>query len=266
MEDADRVWVDTMPEAYDRWLAPVVFRPFAIELARRVASYAPKRVLELAAGTGVLTRELRAAIPAAQIVATDLNAAMVEYGRGHVPTAGWRQADALDLPFEAAQFDLVACQFGVMFFPDRQQAFAEVRRILARGGTFVFDTWGTVAEHDFAAALVTALARVFPQDPPTFVASVPHGYADPEIVTRDLVAAGFDVVAVDTRTLEGRAASAANVARGFCTGTPLRAAIEKRGDLDRSTAIIAAEMEAQLGTGPVIGKMAAHFIEARSPH
>jgi SAM-dependent methyltransferase len=264
MEDADRVWVDTMPEAYDRWLAPVLFRPFAIELARRAASYTPRRVLELAAGTGVLTRELCSGIPEAEIVATDLNTAMVDYGRKHVSAATWQQADALDLPFEAAQFDLVACQFGVMFFPDRQRAFAEVRRMLAPGDTFVFDTWGTVAEHDFAAALVTALARVFPQDPPTFVASVPHGYANPELVRRDLVAAGFDIVAVDTRTFDGHAESAADIARGFCTGTPLRAAIEKRGYLDRDTEIIAAAMEAQLGTGPVVGQMTAHFVEARS--
>src|SRR5690242_16192568 len=113
----DRLWAGSMPHAYERWLAPAVFRPFAVDLAGRAAGLAPHRVLEIAAGTGVLTRELVAALPAAQVTATDLNAAMVEFGSRQVPLAAWRQADALSLPFEDQRFDLIVCQFGVMFFP-----------------------------------------------------------------------------------------------------------------------------------------------------
>jgi SAM-dependent methyltransferase len=131
-----------MPQAYDRWLAPSVFRPFAVDLARRAANSAPRRLLEIAAGTGVLTRELVTAIPAARVTATDLNAAMVEFGSRRVPLAAWRQADALRLPFDDRQFDLVICQFGVMFFPDRPAAFGEMRRVLAPGGRLLFSTWG----------------------------------------------------------------------------------------------------------------------------
>jgi SAM-dependent methyltransferase len=264
MEDADRVWVGSMPDAYDRWLGPTVFRPFAIDLASRAASVAPQRLLELAAGTGVLTAEVRSRLPQANITATDLNAAMVDFGRTRVPDVTWRQADALDLPFDTNAFDLVACQFGTMFFPDKQKAFAEARRTLAPGGTLLLNTWGTVAEHDFAAALVTALTRAFPDDPPTFVAAVPHGYADPDGVAKDLFAAGFDDMTFDTLTLGGHAESAADVARGFCRGTPVRAAIEKRTDLNRIVSIIAAEMVAILGTGPVTGRMTAHVVAARS--
>jgi SAM-dependent methyltransferase len=103
--ESDRLWVGSMPEAYERWLGPAVFRPFAADLARRVAARRPRRVLELAAGTGILTRELVAALDGAEITATDLNEAMVEYGRGLEPGAEWRQADALHLPFEDGAFD-----------------------------------------------------------------------------------------------------------------------------------------------------------------
>ena len=125
--EQDRLWVGSMPEAYNRWLAPAVFRPFARDLARRAARLAPGRILEIAAGTGVLTNELVTALPMAEVTATDLNAAMVEFGSRQAPGAEWRQADALDLPFKNDQFDLVACQFGVMFFPDKLAAFAEVQ-------------------------------------------------------------------------------------------------------------------------------------------
>lgn len=251
-----------MPDAYERWLAPTVFHPFAVDLAHRVSAHAPRRVLELAAGTGVLTRELVAAVASAEVTATDLNDAMVDLGRERAPGATWRQADAMDLPFDAGQFDLIVCQFGVMFFPDKRAAFAEARRVLTPEGTLLFNTWATVEAHDFQTALVAALERAFPDGPPTFMVSVPHGYADPDAVVADLHSAGLDCVAVDSVTLEGHAASAADVAAGYCNGTPLRPEIEARGDLATATAVIAKEMEARLGTGPVTGRMTAHVIAA----
>ena len=251
-----------MPEAYDRCLGPAVFRPFAADLARRVAAGSPGRILELAAGTGVLTRELVDAARGAEVTATDLNEAMVEYGRQQVPGATWRQADALALPFDDGGFDAVACQFGVMFFPDRPAGFAEARRVLRPGGSLFFNVWDTVDRHDFAAALMAGVARAFPDDPPTFLISIPHGYADVAAIAADLAAGGLACRSVETVTLEGRAASAADVAAGFCTGTPLRAEIEARGDLPGATAVIAEEMERRLGPGEVTGRMTAHVIEA----
>jgi SAM-dependent methyltransferase len=252
-----------MPQAYDRWLAPAVFRPFAVDLARRAADSAPRQLLEIAAGTGVLTRELVTAIPAAKVTATDLNAVMVEFGSRRVPLAAWQQADALRLPFDDRQFDLVICQFGVMFFPDRPAAFAEMRRVMAPGGRLLFSVWGAAETHGFADALVAALAHAFPDDPPTFVAAVPHGYCDLRRVAADLAAGGLDCMSAEPITLEGHASSAADVAAGFCTGTPLRMAIEARDDLVTSTAVIADHMTAHLGRGPVTATMTAHIIEAR---
>lgn len=252
-----------MPDAYDRYLAPSVFRPFAVELAARAAGLAPRRVLEIAAGTGVLTAELLAALPGAHVTATDLNEPMVRYGAGRAPGADWQQADAQALPFDDEQFDLVACQFGVMFFPDKPGAFAEIRRVLTADGRLLMSTWGPVGTHDFAAALVAGVERAFPADPPTFVAAVPHGYPDVGQVTADLAAGGLEVVAAEPVTLTGHAESAADVAAGFCTGTPLRMAIESRGDLAAATEVVAAEMTARMGAGPVSAEMTAHFIEAR---
>ena len=251
-----------MPDAYERWLAPTVFSPFAVDLARRVGACAPRRVLELAAGTGVLTSELVVAAASADVTATDLNDAMVDFGRAQEPGAVWRRADALRLPFGDDEFDVIACQFGVMFFPDKPAAFAEARRVLTVDGTLLVNTWGALDAHDFQAALVAALDRVFPEDPPTFMVSVPHGYADPGAVVADLAAGGFRCVSVESISLEGHAASAADVAAGYCMGTPLRAEIEARGNLDAVTALVAKEMGERLGAGPVTGTMTANVVQA----
>jgi SAM-dependent methyltransferase len=251
-----------MPDAYERWLAPSVFQPFAADLARRLSAHAPGRILELAAGTGVLTREVGAAVPSAAVVATDLNDAMVDLGRQRAPGASWRQADAVNLPFGAGEFDVIVCQFGVMFFPDKPAAFAEVRRVLSTEGQFVFNTWGTLDAHDFQSALVAGLERAFPEDPPTFMVTVPHGYADADVVVADLRSSGLDCITVESVTLDGHAPSVAALATGYCAGTPVRAEIEARGDLGATIRIVAEEMDARLGTGAVTGRMTAHVFEA----
>jgi SAM-dependent methyltransferase len=262
MSEGDLVWAGDMPAAYDRRLAEPVFRPFAIHLASLVTRATPRRVLELAAGTGVLTRELVTSTGAAEVVATDLNPAMVDYGRVKVPAATWRTADATHLPFDAGEFDLVVCQFGVMFFPDKVAAFADIRRLLSADGRFLFNAWATLDEHEFEAALTSALKVVFPDDPPAFLGSVPHGYAEPEIAVADVRAAGFGRAVVTPVTLEGRMPSATDIAVAYCTGTPLRAAIEQRGDLATATNALAAHLEVMLGPGPVTGRMTAYVVEA----
>jgi SAM-dependent methyltransferase len=187
---------------------------------------------------------------------------MVDFGRERLPGAAWRQADAMDLPFGAGQFELIACQFGVMFFPNKPAAFAEARRVLTPEGTLLLSTWDTLDTHDFQAALVAGLERAFPENPPTFMVSGPHGYTDLDTVVTDLRAGGLHCVTIESVTLEGHAASAAALAAGYCTGTPLQPAIEARGDLASTTAVVAKEMEARLGTGAVTGRMTARVIEA----
>lgn len=264
VEDVDRVWAGPTAQAYERWLVPAVFRPFAVELARRVAARQPRDVLELAAGTGVVTTELRAAIPTAVLVATDLNVAMVELGSSRVPGVRWQQADGQHLGFDDGSFDVVACQFGVMFFPDRPAAYAEARRVLRPGGTFAFNSWDTLDTHGFAHALTQAMRQALDMEPPAFLTAIPHGYADPELVRSDLAAAGFVDVTLELRTLVGQA-SAADIALGFCTGTPLRAALEAHGELDRVVADVTRELEGSLGSGTATCQMNAYFVEAVAP-
>jgi SAM-dependent methyltransferase len=255
-------WLGSMPQAYEEYLVPTVFAPFAADLAARVAARAPARVLELAAGTGALTRELVRALPGAAVTATDLNEAMVELGRDRAPGATWRRADAVRLPFDDATFDVVACQFGVMFLPDKPAGYAEVRRVLAAGGAFVFNAWSALATHEFESALVAALARVFPHDPPSFLARTPHGYADPDRIVADLVAGGLRCDGVRTVTLRGAAESVSALVTGYCTGTPVRAEIDERGDVGATVAALTPELEARFGRGPISVGMSAHVVEA----
>jgi SAM-dependent methyltransferase len=253
-----------MSAAYDEHLVPAVFGPYAEDLAARIAQHEPQDLLELAAGTGVLTRALLARLPAMQITATDLNVAMVDVGAARVPAATWQQADATQLPFDAASFDVVACQFGVMFFPDRPKAYAGIGRVLRPGGHFLFNCWAPLATHDVETAVMAALAACFPDDPPSFLARVPHGYHDADLVSADLAKAGFSDVQIDTVELACTGKSAADLARGYCRGTPLRPEIEARGDLETTTAWVAAALESRFGSGPVVGRMAALVVSAHT--
>lgn len=259
------MWADDMSSVYDRFLVPAIFRPYAEELAGRVARCGPSMVLELAAGTGALTGFLTAGLPAAQVVATDLNEAMIAVGSARVCAATWRQADAMHLPFDDASFDIVVCQFGVMFFPDRPQAYAGIARVLRPGGQFLFNCWGPLAGHEVEATVIAALADRFPHDPPTFLARVPHGYHDVAGIQADLAAAGFIDVHVETLDLECRADSAAGLARGYCRGTPLLAEIVARGDLAAAEAGVAAVLADRFGSGPVSGRMTALVVTAVTP-
>ncbi|MFM9609349.1 class I SAM-dependent methyltransferase [Streptomyces niveiscabiei] len=246
-----------MPDAYERHLVPVFFQPFAEDLAARAATPRPGSILELAAGTGALTSALLAALPGVPVVATDLNEAMVTAGSAREPGAVWRQADAQRLPFGDGEFDLVVCQFGVMFFPGRPAAYAEVRRVLAPGGRFLFNSWGPLASHGFGAAFQAALEEAMPDGAPSFLRDVPHGYADPAVVAADLAAAGLSPAGAEEVRLHGVAESAASVATGFLTGTPVSATVDAREDARAIRDAVVRSMTRRLGAGPVTAPMTA---------
>ncbi|WP_244158506.1 class I SAM-dependent methyltransferase [Caballeronia fortuita] len=244
----------------------MLFAPYAEDIAQRVAARDPSRVLETAAGTGALTRAMAHALHAhVEIVATDLNQAMLDRA-AMTPVEGnvtWRQANALALPFDDASFDIVVCQFGAMFFPDKPAAFAQARRVLRPGGALLFDVWDRIEENDFADTVTATLARVFPDDPPLFMQRTPHGYFDKEAITRDLAAAGFDDAPLfDTITRTSRASSARDAAIAYCQGTPLRNEIEARtgASLEDATSICADAIAARFGSSAIDGKTQAHVI------
>jgi SAM-dependent methyltransferase len=260
---ADADWVVSMPQTYDRCLGPALFAPYAELVASTAAALEPRRIVELAAGTGIATAELVRQIPLAHVTATDLNDAMVAWGASRVPGATWQQADAQHLDFPGESFDLVVCQFGVMFFPDKPAAFAEAARVMTAEARMVFTVWDTVATSDFPAALIASLAAVLPDDAPDFLTRVPHGYADPEQIRRDLHAGGLLVERMDRHVLRGHTDSADSLTRGFCLGTPLRFALEQRGPLDALTKQLTGQMRSRLGPGPLTGDLAAFLVTAR---
>ena len=266
MNDSDKVFAGSIPALYERYLVPMIFAPYAADLARRLVELKPRRVLEIAAGTGVVTRALAEALPDAGIVATDLNPAMLEQAQavGTARPVQWRQADAMALPFDDGEFDAVVCQFGVMFFPDKPQAFAEVRRVLKLGGTFLFNVWDRVEENDFADAIGDALATVFPDDPPRFMARTPHGYHDAATIRRDLATAGFAFPPrIETLAFRSRAQSARIVAVAYCQGTPWRNEIEARDAsmLEAATDAAEAEIARRFGAGAIDGRIQAIVVK-----
>lgn len=266
--ETDKLFAGSIPEIYDRYLVPLIFEPYARDLAERVAQVGPQQVLETAAGTGVLTRALASRLPAqARIVATDLNQPMLDHAAGR--SAGddritWQQANALALPFADDAFDVVACQFGVMFFPDKAQGYREARRVLKRGGRFFFNVWDHIAANAFPDVVTRALARLFPHDPPLFLARTPHGHHDVARIKADLAAAGFATVSAVARDDASKAASARDVAIAFCQGTPLRSEIEARdaSRLEDATRTVAGELARHFGDGAIEGPIRAHVFAA----
>jgi ubiquinone/menaquinone biosynthesis C-methylase UbiE len=270
MREGDDVFAGSIPENYDRHMVPLIFAPFAADLARRAVALSPHAVLETAAGTGVVTRALAPELPAGtRYVASDLNQPMLDYAASQQDggnTVEWRQADALALPFEDASFDLVCCQFGAMFFPDRPAAYREARRVLKPGGHFLFSVWDRIEENVFANDVTEELADIFPDDPPRFLARTPHGYHDKALIRSDLEAAGFSSIAIETRAEESHAASVRIVALAYCQGTLLRTKIEARkpGELQAVTDYVALELARKHGDGAVAAKIQAHVILARN--
>jgi SAM-dependent methyltransferase len=267
--DLDRTFAGSIPRIYEAYLVPMIFEPYAQDLTQRLRAIPATRVLEIAAGTGVLTRALAAALaPDVPIVASDLNQAMLDHAStiGTARPVEWRQADAMALPFDDASFDAIVCQFGVMFFPERSRGYAEIRRVLAPGGAFLFNAWGRLEDNEFAACVNAAAESVFPDDPPRFMARVPHGYSDTKRIRDDLAAGGFadraDIAAVEARS---RAKSPRFPALGFCHGTPLRSEIEAR-DASRLGDVVDAATETiarRFGADAVDGRMLANVVTIR---
>jgi ubiquinone/menaquinone biosynthesis C-methylase UbiE len=268
MSEADKVFAGSIPENYDRHMVPLIFESYARDIAQRAAALAPKAVLETAAGSGVVTRALAAVLsPDARYVATDLNQPMLDYAKakqGADSRIRWQTADAQALPFEDAAFDLVCCQFGVMFLPDRPSGYREAKRVLKTGGVFLFNAWDRIEENIFANDVTNALAEFFPNDPPRFMARTPHGYHDIALIRSDLAKAGFTDVTIETLMAQSRAPSARDVALAYCQGTPLRNEIEARGNLEAATDHAAAAIASRHGSGEVAAKIQAHVILARA--
>ena len=264
MTSTDAAFSGSIPAIYDRYLADLLFNDYAGDIARRTAALQPRRILETAAGTGLATAAIVEQLPDASLVATDLNQAMIDVAAKRVTSHNveFQAADAQSLPFDDESFDAVVMQYGMMFLPDRAAGYSEARRVLRPSGHFLFNVWDRLDKNSVAQAVHDAVATLFPDDPPSFFTRVPWGYHDVTRLEQDVRAAGFTDVRVDTVAATGRAGSPADAAIGLCQGTPLRAEIEARGDLQRATDAAAEALTRRFGPGPISQPLSAHVVTA----
>ena len=267
MVAADAIFAGSIPAIYEQYLVPLLFQPYADDLAQRVASLRAGVVLEIAAGTGVVTRALRTLLPpAVQIIATDLNEAMLRLGeaRASGPGLSFVRADARQLPFADNAADVVICQFGVMFLPDKRAGHREAQRVLRPGGRYLFNVWDRLAQNEVSEIVTRAVAALFPSDPPLFFERTPFGYFDTMTIRRELTEAGFENIEIETVQKLSRAQSPELVAIGLCQGTPLRGEIEARDPtrLAEATTAAAAALSARFGGAGFDNLMHAHVVTA----
>ena len=266
MKDMELRFTGSVPASYDRLMVPLIFQPYADELARRAGALRPKSILETAAGTGVVTQALHEALPDAEIIATDLNQPMLDVAQGLTGSSNvqFRQADAQDLPFDDRSFDLVACQFGAMFFPDKVRGHSEARRVLRDGGRYLLAIWDAIERNDASATAQRVLIDMFPEDPPLFLCEGPFGYSDPSRIHRDLRDAGFEQVKIDTVQLRSRSPSARDAATALCYGTPMSVELEERepGSLNRAFEQVERSLRAFEGPSGFDAPMSAHIVTA----
>jgi ubiquinone/menaquinone biosynthesis C-methylase UbiE len=266
MKDQELRFAGSVPGRYEELMVPLIFSPYARELARRALELQPRRILETAAGTGAVTRALHEALPDAAIVATDLNQPMLDVAAERVRSdrVHFVQTDAQDLPFADGSFDLAVCQFGAMFFPDRVRGHAEARRVLKDGGHYLLAIWADIERNELTNVAQQALIDYFPDDPPLFMREGPFGYSDPLKIEEDLHEAGFATVEIETVEMRSRSASAHDAAAALCYGTPMGTEVDERepGCLDRVFEKLEQALRPFEGPNGVDALMAAHIVTA----
>jgi len=266
MKDQEIRFSGSVPQNYDRLMVPLLFRPYAEELARRAQRFAPRRILETAAGTGAVTQALSEALPETEIVATDLNQPMLDAAAERVRSGRVRfvQADAQQLPFDDKTFDLVVCQFGAMFYPDKVRGHSEARRVLSEGGCYLLAIWDRIERNDLTDAAQQALIACFPDDPPMFMREGPFGYSDPLRIETDLHDAGFDTVEIETVELRSRSPSAEDAATALFYGSPMGVEVEERepGSGERVFQMVLEALRRFDGPDGVDAPMSAHIVTA----
>ena len=258
----------SIPEIYDRYLGALLFEPHAADIAERIAKRHPRRVLEIAAGTGIVSRQLLEALPKeTSLTVTDLNAPMLEYAKTK-STVGerdvvWRQADAQQLPFSDESFDAVVCQFGIMFFPDKLGGLLEFNRVLEKGGALIFSVWDSFDANPVQSIAHSTIGAFFEEDPPDFY-KVPCGMGDKAEAVRLTEDAGFKDIVIETVSLTGSGSSARSAAQGLVNGNPVINAIRERGtaDVDEIVLALARALEVRFGPGPIEVPLRAHVVTA----
>jgi SAM-dependent methyltransferase len=259
----------SIPEFYDRIMGPAHFDAFGAELARRLPARPPGDVLELACGTGCVTRHLRERLtPALKLVATDISKAMLDYARRKLAaTEGieWCEADACKLPFGDAAFGAVVCAFGVMFVPDKAACFREARRVLRKGETFLFDVWDGLENNPHGRVAAEVIEALLPDDPAATFGSIPYHFNDRATIGRLLEDAAFAPARIDTVRTACTCPSARDFATGQLRGTPRSLILQERGiPVDGVIEKVAAALARVGGAAPFKYTAQAVVVEARA--
>ena len=267
MSEQHAAFIGSVPENYDRYLGPLLFEPYALDIVDRVRVSDHGCVLEIACGTGIVSRRLRKKLPkGARLIATDLNQAMLDYAAskfGLDADIEFKQADATLLPFNDASFEAVVCQFGLMFFPDKLTALREAHRVLAPDGSLVFNVWDSMEKNEVVQITQEVLASFFVGDPPSFY-TVPCGFHDPLAIEDHLKAAGFRDFDLSNLPKTGTSPSAADAAKGLIEGNPVVAEIHKRaGSVPAIEAALATAIARKCGDSPVRSNLQALVCSAR---
>lgn len=220
-------------DLYERHLGPALFEPYALDLAERMANdCANGSVLEMACGTGIVTRQLYAHLkPTVALTATDINPGMLDYAQKKLNAAKriiWKQADIANLPFPDASFNVAGCQFGIMFVPDKDRAFREMRRILVAGGLLAFSVWDRMENNPWGIIAHETIGGFFPDNPPQFF-KAPCSFYDVDVLRKLLAVSGFDKVNIQTVRKECFSNTAQSLAIGLIEGAPVLAEIQERG-------------------------------------
>ena len=263
-------FIGSIPEHYDQGLGPMIFVDYAADISQRVATYNPARVLETAAGTGIVTRRLRDLLPpAARLTATDLNPPMLEIARTKFrpgEQVEFQPADAMALPFAEQSFDAVVCQFGVMFFPDKDKSFREVFRVLAPGGRYLFNVWDAHRHNPFGRIGHEVAGSFFPADPPQFY-KVPFSCHQIDPIKESLIEAGFSDINAAVVRLEKEIPNAANFARGMVYGNPIIDQIRARGGVEPERVVdaLVQALSRAFGADPGSMPLQAIVFSARKP-
>lgn len=267
--NSDDVFSESISEIYDESLVPMIFDQYAAAVSLMLSDVREGALLEIAAGSGAVTRSLAASLPPEiSITATDLNQSMIDRAMlvNTARAVRWQQADVMDVPFGDASFNPVLCQFGAMFFEPKSAAFSEVRRVLSPGGRFVFSVWNAIEVNEFALEVTRSLAALFPDDPPRFFERIPYGYHHRETIMKDLAAAGFSVAPrIDDVSFTSRASTSHELATAFCLGTPLRSEIEQSccDGLSDVVNFVADSIERRFGKNNLEGRMSARFLSLK---
>jgi ubiquinone/menaquinone biosynthesis C-methylase UbiE len=248
-------FIGSIPEKYDRYLGPLFFEPYAQDIITRIDPKPVRAVLEIACGTGRVTRHLINHFPApVEIIATDLNADMLSIAKtiNTDKRVDWEVADAQNLQFEDGRFDLVICQFGFMFVPDKAKAFSEAWRVLAPGGCLLFNFWDKLERNPLSSLGNKTVNEFFPEKPPIFL-QIPFSLYDEKLVHTMLKEAGFQDIDIQLVVKEGTSPSAKDAATGLIKGSPLFGFINQKNPALPDSMVEAVEKQfaKAFGTSPL---------------